>query len=307
MQPNILVKPLIVGLISFSLLSVTNPIYAGDKTMSEPDKKQEITESVQGKVQSITEDKTSENRKKIIDEAVTAINETKNALAALDAKKKEEALAALAKAIGKLEIIVSREPELAFAPIDVKVTTHDLYASLKAIELAKKEAEDLLEDGEVQKARILLQGLASEIVISVANLPLATYPDAIKAVTPLIDENKFDEAKSALQAALNTVVITNHVIALPVIRAEHLLKEAEKLAEKEKRTEKDNKLLSDLLENSRQQLEIAAALGYGDKKEYKNFYQQIEEIQKKTDDGKYGKGFFDKVKDSLSNFIHRHF
>jgi hypothetical protein len=307
MNKNLFIKPLIAGLISFSLLSVTNPIYAGDKTMSEPDKTQEITKSVQGKVQSITEDKTSEKRQKIINEAVTAINETKNALAALDAKKKEEALAALAKAVGQLEVIIAREPELALAPIDVRVTTHDLYASLKTIELAKKEAEELLEDGKVQKARVLLQDLASEIVISVANLPLATYPDAIKAVTPLIDENKFDKAKAALQAALNTVVVTNHVIALPVIRAEHMLREAEKLAEKEKRTEKDNKLLSDLLENSRQQLEIAAALGYGDKKEYKNFYQQIEEIQKKTDDGKYGKGFFDKVKDSLSNFIHNHF
>jgi hypothetical protein len=307
MNQNIVIKSLIVWLISFSLLSVTNPIYAGDKTMNEPSKKPNITESVQSKVKSVTEAKTSENRKKIIDEAVAALSETKNALAALDAKKKEEAIAALEKVVGQLEVIIAREPELAFAPIDVRVTTHDLYASLKTIEIAKKEAEELLEKGEVQKARILLQGLASEIVISVANLPLATYPDTIKAVIPLIDKDKFDEAKVALQAALDTVVVINHVIALPVIRAEHLLREAEKLAETEKRSDKDNKVLSNLLENAEHQLKIAAALGYGDQKQYKNFYQQIEEIQKKTDNGKSGKGFFDKVKHSLSNFIHNHF
>ena len=275
--------------------------------MSEPSKKPNVTESAQSHVKSVTEAKTSENRQKIVEEAVAALNETKNALAALDANKKAEAIAALGKVVGQLEIIIAREPELAFAPIDVRVTTHDLYASLKTIELAKKEAEDLLEDGEVQKARILLKDLASEIVISVVNLPLATYPDAIKAVIPLIDKDKFNEAKAALQAAINTLVVTTHVIALPVIRAEHMLKEAEKLAENEKRSDKDNKALSDLLENSRHQLEMAAALGYGDKKEYKDFYKQIEEIQKKTDDGKSGKGFFDKVKHSLSHFIHSHF
>ena len=307
MNQNIFVKPLIAGLISFSLLSVTNPIYAGDKTMSEPSNKSNVTESAQSHVKSVTEAKTSENRQKIVEEAVAALNETKNALAALDANKKAEAIAALGKVVGQLEIIIAREPELAFAPIDVRVTTHDLYASLKTIELAKKEAEDLLEDGEVQKARILLKDLASEIVISVVNLPLATYPDAIKAVIPLIDKDKFDEAKAALQAALNTLVVTTHVIALPVIRAEQMLIEAEKLAETEKRSDKDNKILSDLLQNARVQLEMAAALGYGDKKEYKDFYKQIEEIEKKTDDGKSGKGFFDKVKHSLSNFIHNHF
>ena len=307
MNQNIFVKPLIAGLISFSLLSVTNPIYAGDKTMSEPSNKPNVTESAQSHVKSVTEAKTSENRQKIVEEAVAALNETKNALAALDANKKAEAIAALGKVVGQLEIIIAREPELAFAPIDVRVTTHDLYASLKTIELAKKEAEDLLEDGEVQKARILLKDLASEIVISVVNLPLATYPDAIKAVIPLIDKDKFDEAKAALQAALNTLVVTTHVIALPVIRAEQMLIEAEKLAETEKRSDKDNKVLSDLLQNARFQLEMAAALGYGDKKEYKDFYKQIEEIEKKTDDGKSGKGFFDKVKHSLSNFIHNHF
>ncbi len=307
MNQNIFVKPLIAGLISFSLLSVTNPIYAGDKTMSEPSNKSNVTESAQSHVKSVTEAKTSENRQKIVEEAVAALNETKNALAALDANKKAEAIAALGKVVGQLEIIIAREPELAFAPIDVRVTTHDLYASLKTIELAKKEAEDLLEDGEVQKARILLKDLASEIVISVVNLPLATYPDAIKAVIPLIDKDKFDEAKAALQAALNTLVVTTHVIALPVIRAEQMLIEAEKLAETEKRSDKDNKILSDLLQNARVQLEMAAALGYGDKKEYKDFYKQIEEIEKKTDDGKSGKGFFEKVKHSLSNFIHNHF
>jgi hypothetical protein len=42
----------------------------------------------------------SQHRKKIIDEAVSALAETKNALRALDEKKTEEALAALERASG---------------------------------------------------------------------------------------------------------------------------------------------------------------------------------------------------------------
>lgn len=303
---NFLQNPIIVGIISSSIL-ISNPIYADDKTVNEASQKQEVTKSVQSEVQSVTVDKTSQKRDQIIKEAVTAIKETKNAIAALDAKKKEEAIAALKKAIGLLEIIIAREPELALGPVDVNVTTNDLYASLRTIEQAKTEAEDLLEDGEVQKARVILKNLASEIVITIVNIPLEVYPDAIKDVIPLIDEDKLDEAKAELQAALNTLVITNEIIPLPIIRAEHMLTEAEKLAEIEKRSDKDNKALSDWLENAKYQLQIAAALGYGNKKDYKTFYKQIKEIKNKTNDGKSGKGFFDKIKHSLTNFIHTHF
>jgi hypothetical protein len=38
--------------------------------------------------------------------------------------------------------------------------------------------------------------LASETVISTANIPLATYPDAIKEAVRLIDQNKTEEAKA---------------------------------------------------------------------------------------------------------------
>lgn len=70
----------------------------------------------------------------------------------------------------------------------------------------------------VQRARSLLEGLGSEIVFTVTNLPLATYPDAIKAIVPMIDEGRIKEAKVALGLALNTLVLTNHVVPLPILR-----------------------------------------------------------------------------------------
>ena len=137
------------------------------------------------------------------------------------------------------------------------------------------------------------------------NIPLATYPAAIKTIAPLIDAGKIDEAKTALQTALNTLVIQSFITPLPKIRAEAMLGEAEKLAEKSDRKDEENKKLKDLVESARRELQLGEALGYGNKNDYQPLYAQLDEIQKKTEGGKSGKGFFDKIKESLSKSTDR--
>jgi hypothetical protein len=105
--------------------------------------------------------------------------------------------------------------------------------------------------------------LASEIVIAVTNIPLASYPAAVKAVVPLIDQGKIEEAKAALQLALSTLVETLSVIPLPILRAKLLVKRAEPLTEDGQRSEASNERLQTLLNEARQQLEMAELLGYG--------------------------------------------
>ncbi|MBF0431432.1 MAG: YfdX family protein, partial [Fibrobacteria bacterium] len=235
----------------------------------EPSDRKEISESVQIQVDSLSGEEGERKREKVMEEAIAAIRETETAIEALDDTKKYEALAALERATGKLELLLARNPSLALAPIDVSVTTHDLLTTLEDIKSARNKAEDYLEDGEIQKARMLLDKMVCEIVVRVTNIPLASYPEAIKAVSPLIEDGKNLEAKSALQAALNTLVVTSHIIPLPVIRAEEMLKDAEALAEKEDRSKEGNDSLATLLNNADYQIKMAQALGYGDKKDYK--------------------------------------
>jgi len=45
---------------------------------------------------------------------------------------------------------------------------------------------------------------------------------------------------------------------------------------------------------------MAEAFGYGDKNDYETFYEQLEAIERKTEDGKSGTGFFDDIKKSLA-------
>ena len=133
-----------------------------------------------------------------------------------------------------MALIVARDPELALATVDVNIKIYDLFADADSIELVLKRAIKYLKDGEIQLARPLIASMASEMVIESINIPLATYPDAIKEIVPLIDQGKLEEAKSALQTALNTLVIVEeNIIPLPVIRVKTLLKDAEKLVENE--------------------------------------------------------------------------
>ena len=297
-------KTLSAALLSLGLITSV-PVFAEDTALPpEPQAQTEATESVQTQVDAKATDQAAEKRKKITADAVATVNETKKALKLLDEEKKDEALAALEKVTGKLELILARAPDLALAPVDVQVVTYDLLANLDTVKAVIHDAENYLEDGEIQKARPLVASLASEIVFRTTSIPLATYPDAIKAVAPLIDDGKLDEAKAGLQAALNTLVVTtDDVIPLPVLRAENLLKNAEALAENEERTVKDNEILASQLAEARNQLKMAELLGYGDKEAFKAMHEQIEQIEEKTAGGKGGKGWFDKIKQQLSDLI----
>ena len=265
-----------------------------------PESKPEVVTEVQPEVQKETDSQAADKRKQVLDEAVSALSLTKSALAALDGKDTARALATLAEVTGKLELIVAREPTLALAGVDVRTIVHDLFANTETIEAMTDEALDALKHGEVQQARHVL---ASEIVITVTNIPLASYPAAVKAVVPLIDQGKIEEAKAALQSALSTLVEERSVLPLPVLRAKLLLKRAEPLVEDGQRSEASNERLETLLNEARQQLEMAELLGYGKRKDFEPLYAELKKIKEKTGGGGFGKGWLDEVKAKLSRLF----
>ena len=268
-----------------------------------PESKPEVVTEVQPEVQKETDSQAADKRKQVLDEAVSALALTKSALAALDEKESARALATLAEVTGKLELIVAREPTLALAPVDVRTIVHDLFANTETVEAMTDEALDALKHGEVQRARRVLALLASEIVIAVTNIPLATYPAAVKSVVPLIDQGKIEEAKAALQLALGTLVETLSVIPLPILRAKLLVKRAETLTEDGQRSEASGERLQDLLNEARQQLEMAELLGYGKKKDFEPLYSELKKVKEKTAGGGSGKGWLDEIKARLSKLF----
>ncbi len=258
--------------------------------------------AVAPQVQSQVEKSTAGKHAQLLKDAQAALDETNKALQALNDGKKDDALTALAEITGKLDLIVARDPKLALAPVGEQTIVRDLYAGPDTARNAVTQVKDYLSAGKVQQARILLNGLASEADVQVTSIPLGTYPEAIKAVVPLIDDGKIAEAKAALSAALSTLVIETYPVPLPNIRATAILVDAEKLAEKTARSADENKKLRDEVEAARQELQLGEVLGYGTKDDFKPLYTQLDGIEKKTEGGKSGAGFFDKIKELLKNF-----
>jgi hypothetical protein len=281
----------------------TSQAAAGNATQPQrPEQKSGETKSVQPQVQTEIGKAEAEKRATLLRDAQSALEETRMALAALDRGDRKAALAALASASGKLDLVVSRDPRLALAPVSVETVVYDLYATPDAIKTVAKQVRGDLSDDRIQKARRELQYLASEADVNVTELPLASYPAAIKAVAPLIDQGRLDEAKVELSAALDSLVIDTLVIPLPRVRAEALLGEAQQLTSKSNRTQADLDKARTLIAAARNEVQLAEALGYGSKEDYKPLYSEMDDLQKAAQRGNAGTGLFDRVRQSLKRF-----
>lgn len=253
-------------------------------------------------------DKLAERRRALLEDAHEALDETRAALAALDAGETDEALEALARATGKLELVVTRQPDLALAPVALDVLSYDVHASPDTIRRAREQVQELLEEGRVQEARALLSGLASEVVFRTTNLPLATYPDAIKEISPLIDAGEIEEAKRGLRVALNTLVVTDRVVSLPVLRARALLDQAEELLAKAEEPDEQEqaaveaKQVSDRVAEAREQLKLAELLGYGDEQQHARFRKEIDELQARLAGDRETSSVFASLRSALERF-----
>jgi hypothetical protein len=291
------------------LFTVTTIGLAIEQTDSTPvaQEKTKATQSVQKQVDTEAKNKADTKRSHVYEEALQAVVETNNALAALrkDKPDTKAALAALEKSTGKIAIILAREPDLAFAPLDVTVETYDFLSSVDTIKAMIHDIDDLIDDGQIQEARAIMENLVSEIDINTTSLPLVSYPLATTEAADLIDENKINEAIIVLETQLNTLVNSEEIIPLPILRAELLLASAEEIITKKNRSDDEQEKLADLLDEARTQLLKGNLLGYLTKADYKSLNKEIEKLEDKASQNTSGKdkGWFDTVKEKVENLF----
>ncbi len=271
---------LLIQAFVLSLIFITGLAYS--KGGSDETARKEVQPQVQAAQQKAIERKQAE----AVKEALDAVLATRSALEALEQGKTKQALAHLEIANGKLALLLARYPELGLIPVDSEAIVIDFKGDIKTIEKTVDEAEDLLDDGQVQDARALLSPLASEIRFTTTNLPLAIYPEVMKKVAPLVEAGQMKEAKETLLEALSTLVITESVIPLPLLRAEAMVRKASELVQAKN---PDKEEILRILGNAKYQLELTQALGYGDiEKGYKPLYQQIKQLEKKVESNAWG-------------------
>ena len=238
---------------------------------------------------------------KVVQEAVDALVLTHKVLDKLGKKDTAAALKDLEKAIGKLEVVLANQKAPALLPIDSSIVAVEYAGDLDSIHDNMKEVKKLIKEGHIQEARRLLDTIQSEIDIITVNLPLVSYPQALKLAAKYLHENKTDEAKDVLEMALNTLVRTEIIIPIPLLKAEALIDEAKKSAKKDKEQALKH------LDAARTQLKLAEALGYTSSSDtsYKNLDDAISSIEKEIKGKNKAEKLFDELKAKLYEFKER--
>ena len=234
-------------------------------------------------------------------EAIAAVDETTKAVKSIAENKKDEALATIERAIGKINVLLARNPATALIPVSTAVEVIEAAPlDPETIRARAKAAEDAVEDKDYPTARVLLDGLTSEIRVRTSHLPLATYPTALKEAARLIDQNKSTEARNILLTALHTLVEIDHVTPLPIALAQAAINEAQALREKDKAKARQ------LLALARNELNRAKELGYAGKDPtYSAIDKSIANIEKQLRGTEDTASTFAKLKESVSNFFNK--
>jgi len=234
-------------------------------------------------------------------DAVQGLKNVKEAINLLDKEKPEveEAIKHLQSATGKFEVAVSLDKNLAFAPVESSIQTYFLVASSDEVKRELASIEDLIKDSKVQEARRLLMTLRSEVVVQTTSLPMATYPDAIKDATKQLSDGTVEKAKEILETAMDTLVVDEEIIAIPLIAAKNDIEKASKMDKNKK-----NKVL-EKLKLAKEQLKLASVLGYfsDDGKLHDDLQGQIEKIEKEVNGKNKAEKLYDKLKAKLEKII----
>jgi len=208
---------------------------------------------------------------KISKEAVESVKLVADTIVALDKKNKDEAIKTLEKAIGKIEVVLSSKNAPALLPLDGRVVVQEFAGS----------AYD-----------------ADEIDFTTVNLPLASYPVALKEAAKYLQDNKVDEAKALLAQTLNTFVNVTTVTPIGILEAQTLVDAASKIAKK------DKKLALSHLEQAKEALKKSQALGYVSRSDttYKMLNDAISNIQKEIKGKNEAEKLFEDLIEKLKEF-----
>ena len=234
----------------------------------------------------------------LIKEAIRAIQFTQDALIYLNNNKTNKATESLKKAVGELAVVLNTPNAPYLLPVDVQINAYQFVGDVKKIKSLITQAKTLVSENKIPEAREVLNSLRSEIVIKTVNLPLATYPAALKLAIRYINERKIKEAKDVLSMALSTLVEVDNVIPVPLIKAQALVEEASKTIKK------DKKQTLKYLDEAKHQLVIAEDLGYTSTSDttYKMLKDEITKLESEIHKGHKTASIFSDLIQKLKEF-----
>jgi hypothetical protein len=234
-------------------------------------------------------------------DAIGAIDETRNAIKAIGAGKNREALSDIETATGKINILLARNPATALIPVQVEVDVIDnAPRDEKTLKRLSSDAESAVALRDYPTARVLLDGLRSEIRERTYSLPLATYPIALQNAARSLDAGKADDASNVMLTALNTLVIVDHVTPIPLV----LARAAVDTAQDKSKTDKNTAQI--LLTTAGNELKLCSQLGYASHvPEYASLDSEIGTLQKQLKGTADTGSFFARLRSDMEKLLNK--
>ncbi len=241
-----------------------------------------------------------EKKLELTEEALSTVGETHAILEAVKKGNKNDAIKKGNLLIGRLEVLLTKDPNLSLIPINVNYQKEELITTIDEVRSATKLAKKAMDDGYYQLASDILKDIKSEMIINTYYLPAGTFPEAIKVALVLLEEDKPKEAEVVLNNVLATIVIKKDIQPLPVLNAEQMIIEAASIDNENH--ENMDKVLN-LLKNADYQLTLAEEMGYGKKdKDFITLSESIEVLKKSVKNNENSTSKFDSLKKDIIKF-----
>jgi 5-methylcytosine-specific restriction endonuclease McrA len=233
-------------------------------------------------------------------DAIAAVEQTDDAIKSIAQNNKTEAMAAIERATGKINILLARNPASALIPVHSEVVIIDSAPTdPKAIDQIIQRATDAVKQRNLPAARILLASVVSELRIRTTSLPLGTYPAALQQAARLLDQGKNQDAGNVLLAAVNTLVTVDHIVPIPLLLAQSAIDAANSQRQ-------DKQMALTLLQTAKNEAALSRRLGYlGDESEYKALDQEIASAETAIKGKSDTSSVFAQLRDRISAFLKR--
>ncbi len=236
----------------------------------------------------------TEEKQKVIQEAVKILEQTKELLDLLAQNKINQAKHLLDKICEKMDILIEKY-KLTKLPVDISIEEYIGVSDLNLAKILNRQVKFYVNENNFVDARNYLQVLRNEVDIKTTYMPLYLYRDALKLAKKFLNQGKVQAAVLALQSALGTLEQEIVIIPRPFLEAQLLIENAQKLYK-----EQPEKAIK-LLEQARKDLKLLIYLGYvKDEKEIKKFEEIIDKLEESIKaKSSSTSGFFEKLKEKI--------
>jgi len=208
---------------------------------------------------------------------------------------------AIEQATGKINVLLARDPATGLIPVSVRVEVIDTAPNdTTTIKDLARQVSTAIAAKDYPAARVVLDALTSEIRVRTYNLPLGTYPDALKEAARLLDQKKNQDASNVLLTALNTLLAVDRVTPLPLVFAREALDAAKG------QSQSDKAAAQTLVQTAKNEIERAKDLGYAAQApEYVDLSADVSTLERQLKGSSDAGSVFAKLEDKLSAFLKR--